>query len=416
MTASAPPSPAPAVPAPAAPALKRSLGLGLLTLYGLGTTIGAGIYVLVGAVVGAAGSLAPWSFLLAALLAGLAATSYAGLSRRYQKSAGEAHFVLMAFGRRWLSLLVGLLVVLTAVISAATIARGAAGYLSLFLALPPWALLAGAFVLLGGVALWGIRESATAAGLCTLVEVGGLVLVVGAGLVLIAGEPVDPAALVPTLDGAALDGILGGTLVAFFAFVGFEHMVNVAEEVKAPERTIPRAILLTLLITALLYGALAVVAVLAVPPAELAAAPAPLALIWERAGGVAWLLGAIGVFATVNGLLTMIILGARVLYGLAQQGSLPALLGRVHPTRRTPLPATLLVVVVALLAALWLPIATLAEATSLVTLLVFALVSAALLRIQAREGAPWRRRLPPLLGLLATGGLLLYELAGRLVG
>ena len=399
----------------AAPALKRSLGLGLLTLYGLGTTIGAGIYVLVGAVAGAAGGLAPWSFLLAALLAGLAAVSYAGLSRRYQKSAGEAHFVLMAFGSRALSLAVGLLVVLTAVISAATIARGAVGYLALFLALPDWLLLAGTVGLLGLVAAWGIKESAGAAGLCTLVEVGGLVLVIGAGLLLLDGLQVEPASLLPATDAGALDAILGGTLIAFFAFVGFEHMVNVAEEVRRPERTIPRAILLTLLLTTLLYGGLSLVAVLAVPPAELAAAPAPLALIWERAGGPGWLLGAIGIFATVNGLLTMLILGSRVLYGLARQGSLPRLLGRVHPGRRTPLPATALVVALSLLAALWLPIATLAEATSLVTLLVFALVSAALLRILAREGAAWRHRLLPLLGLLATGGLLLYELATRLV-
>lgn len=398
----------------ATPTLRRSLGLGLLTLYGLGTTIGAGIYVLVGAVAGAAGALAPWSFLLAAALAGLAAVSYAGLSRRYQKSAGEAHFVLQAFGSRALSLGVGLLVAATAVISAATIARGAAGYLSLFLALPDWALVAGPLLLLGALATWGIKESAGAAGLCTLIEVGGLVLVIGAGLALLADAPAPVASLLPAAEAGALDAILAGTLVAFFAFVGFEHMVNVAEEVRAPERTLPRAIALTLAITTLLYGGLAVVAVLAVPPAELAAAPAPLALVWERAGGPAWLLGAIGIFATVNGLLTMLILGARVLYGLAQQGSLPARLGRVHARRRTPLRATLLVVALSLLAALWLPIGTLAEATSLVTLAVFALVLAAFLAILRREGQPWHRGVAPLLGLLATGGLLAWELAGRL--
>lgn len=415
MTARPPQSPAAAAPPATGPALRRSLGLGLLTLYGLGTTIGAGIYVLVGTVAGAAGSLAPWSFLLAAVLAGLAAVSYAGLSRRYQKSAGEAYFVLMAFNRRWLSLAVGLLVVATAVVSAATIARGAAGYLSLFLAPPPWVLLLGLLLALGLLAGWGIKESAGTAAVCTLVEVGGLALVIGAAIFFLAPQGIATAELLPAADLASLDLILGGTLIAFFAFVGFEHMVNVSEEVRDPARTLPRAIGLTLAITTLLYGALALVAVLAVPPAELAASSAPLALIWERAGGAAWLMGAIGVFATVNGLLTMLILGARVLYGLAQQGSLPAALGRVHAGRRTPLLATLLVTLLALLAALWLPIDTLAEATSLITLLVFALVSASLLAIQAREGEPWRRRLLPLLALLATAGLLLYELGDRLL-
>ncbi len=395
------------------PALKRSLGLGLLTLYGLGTTIGAGIYVLIGAIAGRAGALAPWSFLLAALLAGLAAASYAGLSRRHPRSAGEAHFVLVAFRNRALSLAVGLLVLATAIISAAAIARGAAGYLSLFLDLPDWLLLVLLLGLLGGLAAWGVEASARAAGLCTLIEVGGLVLVLGAGLLLLDRQGGDAAALLPE-SLADLDPILAGTLIAFFAFVGFEHMVNMAEEVKAPERALPRAIALTLAVTTLFYVALAVVAVQAVPPAELAAHAAPLALIWERAGGPGWLLGAIGIFATVNGVLAMLILGSRVLYGLAAQGSLPAVLGRVGRRRQTPLVATLLVVLVALLGALWLPLAALAEATSLITLLTFSMVSAALLRIQAREGRPWSRRVWPLLALLATGGLLAWELAGRL--
>lgn len=403
-----------ALPAPSqpTPGLKRSLGLGLLTLYGLGTTIGAGIYVLIGAIAGRAGGLAPWSFLVAALLAGLAAASYAGLSRRHPRSAGEAHYVLVAFRSRALSLAVGLLVLATAVISAAAIARGAAGYLSVFIELPDWLLLMLLVGALGTLAAWGVEESARAAGLCTLVEVGGLLLVLGAGVLLLTRQGTDGAALLPA--SADLDPILGGTLIAFFAFVGFEHMVNMAEEVKAPERTLPRAIALTLAITTLLYVGLALVAVQAVPPAELAAHPAPLALVWSRAGGPAWILGAIGVFATLNGVLAMMILGSRVLYGLARQGSLPAVLGRVGRRRQTPLPATLTVVAISLLGALWLPLDTLAEATSLVTLLTFTLVSAALLGIETRERQPWRKRLWPLLALLATGGLLAWELARRL--
>lgn len=405
-------SPPPSHTGPAdGPALKRTLGLGLLTLYGLGTTIGAGIYVLIGAVAARSGSLAPWAFLLAAALAGLSAFAFAELSRRHPRSAGEAHYVLVAFGSRGFSLAVGLTVVAVAIVSAATIARGAAGYLGLFLPFPAWLLVAVATALLGLLAAWGIGASARVAGICTLVEVGGLLLVIGAGIVLL---PAGPPDLSPLVEDFSLDLVLAGTLVAFFAFVGFEHMVNVAEEVHAPARVLPLAILLTLAVTTLLYLLLAALAVLALPLDRLAASEAPLALIWQSAGGGAWLLGAIGVFATLNGLLTMLILGSRVLYGLSRQGSLPAGLGRVHAGRRTPLLATLLVTLAALAAAVSLPIGELAEISSLATLLVFSAVNAALLRIYLREGGHRLRLALPVCGLTATLGVLLYELTQRL--
>jgi len=392
--------------------LKRSLGLALITLYGLGTTIGAGIYVLIGTVAGAAGPLAPWSFLVAAALAGLAAYAFAQLVRRHPRSAGEAHYVLVAFRRHWLSLAIGALVLATAVVSAAAIARGAAGYLGLFLALPDWVLIVGPVLALALLAAWGIEESARLAGLMTLVEIGGILLVIGAAL-LSPGSGSPAADLLPG-SGADLEPILAGTLIAFFAFVGFEHMVNVAEEVEAPERVLPRAILLTLLITTLLYIVLAAVAVTALPPATLAASGAPLAAIWGASGGAPWVLGAIGVFATLNGLLAMMILGARVLFGLARQGSLPDFLGRVHARRRTPLIATGLIAVCVLGAALSLPIGPLAELSSLITLAIFAAVAAALLKIQAAEGLPLRRRLLPLMALAAILAFLGYDLAQRL--
>lgn len=413
MALSCPPPASAGGGAPADPPLKRSLGLWLLTLYGLGTTIGAGIYVLIGAVAERSGALAPWSFLLAAALAGLSAFAFAELSRRHPQSAGEAHYVLVAFGSRRFSLAVGLTVVAVAVISAATIARGAAGYLGLFLPLPPWLLTLAATLLLGLLAAWGIEASARVAGACTLIEVGGLVLVIGAAALLL-GAAEGPPDLAPLVEGLALEPVLAGTLVAFFAFVGFEHMVNVAEEVHAPSRALPRAILLTLAITTLLYLLLAALAVLALPLETLAASAAPLALIWQSAGGGGWLLGAIGVFATLNGLLTMTILGARVLYGLARQGSLPGWFGRVHAGRRTPVGATLLVSGLAAGAALLLPIGELAELASLATLLVFAAVNAALLAVYRREGQHGPRLALPLCGLASIGGLLAYELVQRL--
>jgi len=394
--------------------LKRSLGLGLTTLYGLGTTIGAGIYVLVGTIAGTAGKLAPWSFLVAAAIAGLAGACFAQLARRHPKSAGEAHYVLVAFRRHWLSLAVGGLVVLTAIASAATIARGAAGYLALYLPLPDWALIALTVALLAGLCAWGIEESARFAAAITLIEIGGLVLVIGAGL-FFAPSPLDTSGMLPeSLDD--LSPILAGTLIAFFAFVGFEHMVNVAEEVREPERVLPRAILLTLAITLVLYVLLAVVAVAHIAPATLAASGAPLSLIWTEAGGAPWVLAAIGTFATLNGLLAMLILGSRVLYGLARQGSLPAALGRVHERRHTPLLATALTAGAVLAGSLLLPIGPLAELSSFFTLLVFLAVAAALLKVLADEGRGWGARLLPALALATILAFLGYDLAQRLAG
>lgn len=403
-----------AAQAAAAGPLNRSLGLWLTTLYGFGTTIGAGIYVLVGTIAGEAGHLAPWSFVVAALIAGLAAACFAQLAKRHPKSAGEAHYVLVAFERHWLSLTVGALVVLTAIASAGTIARGAAGYLGLYIPLPEWALIALTVTLLAGLCAWGIEESARFAGAITVIEVGGIVVVIVAGLFFAEAE-IDPTALLPT-GLSDLPPVLAGTLIAFFAFVGFEHMVNVAEEVREPERVLPRAILLTLLITTLLYVLLSAVAVAVIEPEALAGSEAPLALIWERAGGPAWVLGAIGTFATLNGLLAMMILGSRVLFGLARQGSLPNALGRVHEKRRTPVLATALIAAAVLVAALALPIAELAEISSLFTLVVFAAVAAALLKVLADEGKPWSHRVVPLLALAAILVFLGYDLAQRLGG
>jgi amino acid transporter len=165
-----------------APHLKRSLSLPLITLYGLGTTIGAGIYVLVGKVAGRAELFTPMAFLVAGLLAGLTALSFAELSARYPKSAGEALYVRKGLGSARLALAVGLMVVLTGVISAAAISVGAAGYMMELLALPPSVLIAVIVLGLGSLAAWGIIESVVAACAFTLIEVAGLLLIIWAGV------------------------------------------------------------------------------------------------------------------------------------------------------------------------------------------------------------------------------------------
>ncbi len=375
------------------PKLRRRLTLPLLTLYGLGVTIGAGIYVLVGATAAKAGVYAPISFLLAAVVVGFTGFSYCELATRYPVSAGEAAYIRAGFNSRALTLIVGLMVVSSGVVSSAAIAIGAAAYLQAYVPLSPQLLTALVVLLVGLVAVWGILESVTLAALFTVIEIGGLGLVVYFGLAskpeVLADFGAEFGNLIPPFEVGVWSGIVSAGLLAFFAFVGFEDMVNVAEEVKESGKTMPRGIILTLIIATVIYFTVVSVVVLVVPMHTLVGSSAPLALIFDSAGPMPrGLFSIIAIIATVNGALIQIIMASRVIYGLAAQGSLPRILAKVNPHTRTPLPATGLVVGIILLLACFLPIAELARTTSIIVLMVFALVNLALLRLKWSGPAP----------------------------
>jgi amino acid transporter len=366
------------------PALRRRLGLPLLLLYGVGITIGAGIYVLIGAVAGHAGVYAPWSFALAAAAMALTVGSYAELSTRFPVSAGEAAYVRAATKSRAASTAVGLLTLLIGIVASATVSLGAAGYIGEYVALPRGVIAGAVLIALGAVAAWGILESVLIASVFTLIEVGGLALIVVAGLQ--AGVPVAAVLTTPPpLEPAVLSGIGYASLLAFFAFIGFEDLANVVEEAKVPHRDIPRAMVLTLIVSTLLYLLVAAIAVAAVAPEALAASPAPLALVMRSLTGASPLLiSLIAIVATLNTILAQLSMAARVIYGMAKQNDLPAALGAVHARTGTPVVATALVVGATLVLALTVPFERLAEGTSLATLAVFAMVNLSLLRLRAR--------------------------------
>lgn len=372
------------------PHLKRSLSLPLVVLYGLGVTIGAGIYVLLGAAAGQAGIHAPFSFVIAVTVVAFSAASFAELSGRLPFSAGEAAYVRAGFRSDRLSLFVGLLVITMGTVSCAAIAVGSIGYVQVFVALPDAVLIALIVLSLGGIAAWGITESVALASLFTVVEVAALLFVAGSGIVLRPEILLELPRVVPGLEAAAWVAAASGGLLAFFAFIGFEDIVNLAEEVKQPERNLPWAILLTLLATALVYFLVASVAVLSMPIDELADAPAPLSLLFVRLTGASpVLITAIAIVATLNGVIIQIIMASRVLYGLARQHNLPEALARVDPRTRTPLVATATIVAIVLVLALAAPLAALAEWTSRIALVIFAFVNLALWRLKRRgEPAP----------------------------
>lgn len=376
-------------PVPPEDTLRRALSLPLLTFYGLGNILGAGIYVLIGKIVSHAGMFTPLSFLLACLLAGLTAFSYAELAARYPLSAGEAAYVHHGLGTRRLPAVVGLLIVLVGIASSATILRGFTGYLQVFVDLPQGLSLPLIVLMLGGLAAWGIVESVAAVALITLVEIAGLLLIVWIGLPGLASPPHAAAALTELPETAFWPGILVGAFLAFFAFIGFEDMVNVAEEVHEPQRNLPRAILLALALSAILYLLVALVAIDSLSVESLAESEAPLALLYQQVTGRdPWVVTGIGILAMVNGGLIQIIMASRVLYGMARQGWLPRPLGRVHHRRHTPLLATLIVSALVMIATLSATTEGLAKASSYFLLVVFTLVNLSLWRIKTRLGRP----------------------------
>lgn len=401
--------------------LKRAISLPLLTLYGLGTILGAGIYVLVGKVAGVAGMHAPISFALAAVLAVLSALSYAELAARYPKSAGQAVYVQRGLGVRSLALLVGWLVVAIAIVSGGAIVNGFVGYLGVFVSVERGWVITALMLVLGALAAWGIRESVAAASAITLIEAAGLLLIIVVAAPALAALPLRLAELAPAGDARAWQGVLPGAFLAFYAFIGFEDIVTVAEEVTDPARTVPRAILIAIALSTALYLGVALVAVFAVSPRELAASEAPLALVYERAtGGTPTLISAIGLFAVVNGALVQIILASRMLYGMSREGWHYVGFGRVHPRTRTPLLATLVVTAALLALALWFPLVTLATATSFMVLVLFALMNWSLLRIKRRDPHPAGVRTVPMwvprAGLVTTVAVVGFQLVQFVAG
>ncbi len=393
--------------------LKRSLGPMLIIFYGLGTILGAGIYALIGKVAKHADMSTPWAFLLASFIAFFTAISYAQLSQKYPVSGAEAFYVQKAFHKKWLSIVTGWLIVLTATVSCGALANGFTGYLQTFFSVADWISIVGIVGIIGLIAFWGITESAIVSAIITLIEIAGLIFVMT-----VCSEKVvefnNWGAMIPEFSLTHLSGILSGSFIAFYAFIGFEDMVNVAEEVKNPHKTMPYAILTVMLIVTMVYLLVSVSVVAAVPAAQLAASKAPFALVFKQEGYSTHLISTISLIAIVNGILLQIVMSSRVLYGLARQKKAPKLFGNVHAWTQTPHFATLAIVIVVIGMALVLPIETLAQATSGILICIFILVNASLLRIKHKDKdyglTGFNSILFPLVGVILSSLFLLGQL------
>jgi amino acid transporter len=399
--------------APPATELRRVLGLTAITVYAVGDILGAGIYALVGKVVHAAGSGAWLSFLLSAAIALFTGLTYAEFCARVPVAAGAAAYCRRAFPHPLLSFLVGLFVLVSGVTSAATISHAFVGYLTPLVEVPPLAASIGLLALMSLLNYVGIEESARVNFALTLVEVVGLlvVIVVGFGHALADPAGIATERLAPPAD---LSGILAGATVAFFAYIGFEDTVNVAEEVKDPSRMLPRAILASIAITCVFYGAVTVAALLTVPRDRLAASGAPLLEVLRVSGfePPAGAFSIVAVLAICNTGLLNLIMASRLTYGMAREGLLPAALGRVDPARRTPSVAVLAAFGLAALLAVSGTVQILAQTTTLLLLCVFTVLHVALVRVKRREPHPaadsFRTPLfTPIVGALLCAGMAL---------
>lgn len=396
--------------------LARRLGLFSLIVYGIGDILGAGIYALVGKVASAAGSGAWISFLLASAVALVTGLSYAELSSRFPVSAGAAAYVAQAFKGRLIATLTGVTVMGTGLVSAATVSVAFSNYLGEFLAIPPLAAQCILVFALSFLSFWGILESARVNLVLTAVEFLGLIAVIVVGTQLASGESMNRF-WESTVQSADAFAVLGGVTLAFFAFIGFEDLCNLAEEAKNPARDLPKAILTAIAVSTVLYLAVIILLQITLTRAEIESSATPLLILFEK-GGLDWVVryfSVIAMLAIANTGLANLIMASRLVYGMSNQGLLPKAAGKVHAQRQTPWVGVVFAGAATLILVLTGGLQILAQTTGLLISLVFLMVHLSLLQVKRKKKPHSGITLPvifPLIGVLLCLGLIFHFPAG----
>lgn len=404
---------------PAQGQLRRALGWPAVAAYGLGAILGAGIYSVIGAAAGLAGDGMWLAFVASALVALLTALSYAELATMFPRAGAEFVYVQHALARpRVLAFTVGTMMAASAAATSATVAVAFGGYLSAMVSAPAPLMAPLLLLVLSGVAIAGVRESAWMVAVFTCIEAAGLVVVIVVGAT--------SERFAEAFSATPTPAIFAGAALVFFSYLGFENIANLAEETRRPERSLPRAILVSVAVATVLYVLVAVAAVALMPASELAQSDAPLAdAVRMRSTPLAGALGGIALFATANTAMAAIVSGSRILYAMARAGELPKAIARVSRERRTPWVATLVITATALALLPLGKVAVIASLSSFAALLAFAAVNASLVILRFRapnQKRPFRvplaiGRLPllPLFAAVATM-LLVTQLEARVLG
>ena len=359
--------------------LRRELGLKEAVFYGVGMIIGAGIYALIGEAAGVAGNAVWMAFGLGALIAAFTGLSYAELGTMFPKSAAEYVYTKEAFGKNWFPFLVGWFIIIGAILAASAVSLGFGGYLYALTGLPIVPSAIGLVIAASFLNFWGIKQSAKANIAFTLIELIGLIIIIILGFKFIGS--VDYFEM-PN----GFPGVMSAALLIFFAYIGFEDVVNVAEETKNPIKVIPKALIISIAVTTLIYILVSISAVSIIPWDQLGQSTAPLADVAEVAlPGSSFLLSIIALFATANTVLILLIVESRMIWGMAREGSLPKIFSKLHHTRSTPWVAILLVMFVCFAFVSIGNIKTVAEITNFNVFLVFLSVNAALIWLRFKK-------------------------------
>ncbi|WP_237569319.1 APC family permease [Mycolicibacterium lacusdiani] len=429
------------------PQLKRVMGPGLLLLFIVGDILGTGVYALTGQVAAEVGGAAWLPFLVAFLIATVTAFSYLELVTKYPQAAGAALYAHKAFGVQFVTFLVAFIVMCSGITSASTASRFfASNFFTAFdidwgkAGIVVMALLF--MALIAAVNLRGVGESVKLNVVLTIVEITGLLLVIGVGFwAFTGGAEVDFSRVVAfetAEDKNVFLAVTAATSLAFFAMVGFEDSVNMAEETKDPVRIFPKVLLTGLGIAGVVYVVVAIVAVALVPVGTLEASETPLVEV-VKAGApnlpIETILPFISMFAVSNTALINMLMASRLIYGMSRQHVLPPVLGRVHPKSRAPWVAILFTTLIAFGLIFYVTafanssaISLLGGTTSLLLLAVFAMVNVAVLvlrrDVRATGGHFKTPTVLPIIGCAASLYLVLpfsgrpaqqYLLAGILV-
>ena len=386
------------------PALRRTLTLPAVVISGVGVILGAGVYALIGEAAALSGNALWLSFLLSATIAAFTGLSYMELSSMFPEASAEYEYTTRSFGPT-LAFMVGIMVILSGILGAATVGLGFAGYLTGFLGTP---LIPAAFLLLlllTGILIYGIKQSIIVAAICTLIEAGGIVGIIIIGLPHLGSVDYFSMPL-------GLAGVFQASALIFFAYQGFEEIVKLSDETLIPEKTIPRGLMIAVIITTLLYIAVSVSVVSISGYETIAGSPNPFAEVAGMAfSGGAAVFTAIALFATANTVLLMMLSASRIMYGMTKKGRMPGFIRYVHPKTRTPVIAVLIVF---LLSAAFLftgSIRDIAYITNFTLFVTFAIINAAVISLRSTmpdqkrpfqvPGRPYRMPLIPMLGVIS---------------
>ncbi|MCC9186346.1 amino acid permease [Mycolicibacterium mageritense] len=379
--------------------LKRTMGLWSLSAIGIGGTIGTGIFFILSEAVPLAGPAVIWSFVLAAIVAGLTAVCYAELAGAVPVSGSSYSYAYTTLGEL-VAVIVGACLLLEWGVAGAATAVGWSQYVNQFLGnvfgfqlpealsnapeeggicnVPAILLILMCAILL----IRGVSESAKTNAVMVAIKLAVLGMFIAIGV-----QGFDSANLTP-FNPTGVGGVVTATGLIFFTFVGLDGVAAAGEEAKNPHRNLPLAIMISLITVTVMYVVVALVAVAAQPTSGFEGQEAGLSQILQDVTGSSWpgtVIAAGAIISIFSVTLVSIYGQTRILFAMSRDGMIPPVSHRVNPRTLTPIPNTIIVATVIAILAGFIPINFLAEMTSIGTLMAFITVSIGVIVLRVRQ-------------------------------